>query len=93
MARPTDEIGDQITTLGDKCMDYLIGNPEELSRFMTHSGISPDALRMHFGDRDIALGAIDYFARNESALLAMCANAGITAETFMRAWQRLNPEL
>lgn len=90
MPHPSDEIGDQIIALGGKCMDYLLGNPEELSNFMTHAGITPDALRTNFQSRDIAIGAMDYFAHNESALLAMCANAGINASTFMSAWQRHN---
>ena len=73
-------------------MDYLIGNPEQLSHFMTHAGITPDTLRTNFGSRETALGVMDYFAQNESALLAMCANAGIDVSEFMSAWQRLNPQ-
>lgn len=73
-------------------MDYLIGNPEQLSHFMTHAGITPEMLRENFGSREMTLGAIDYFAHNESALLAMCANTGIGAPEFMRFWQQLNPQ-
>jgi hypothetical protein len=35
---------------------------------------------------------IDYFAQNEPALLAMCANSGIPAERFMRVFHLLNGE-
>lgn len=92
MLNSDDQIDDQISALGSKCMDYLVGNPEELSNFMTHAGISPDALRENFASREIAIGAIDYFAHNESALLAMCANAGFNATTFMGVWHRFNAQ-
>ena len=79
-------------TLADACLTYVIANPEELANFMGHAGIDGDALRKSIGTRNLALGLFDYFAQNESALLAMCANAGISAERFMRMWHRLNPD-
>lgn len=82
----------EIETLGDACMTYLIANPEELSNFMTFAGLDGDALRENIGTKTFALGLMDYFAQNESALLAMCANASISTEHFMRTWQRHNPD-
>ncbi len=78
--------------LAEACLAYLISDPEELGRFMTHAGLDSDALRQAVGSKSFALGMFDYFAQNESALLAMCANSGISAERFMRAWHRLNPD-
>jgi len=78
--------------LAEACLGYLISDPEELGRFMTHAGLDGDALRQAVGSKSLALGMFDYFAQNESALLAMCANSGVTAERFMRTWHRLNPD-
>lgn len=82
----------EIEVLASACLAYLIGNPEELSRFMDHAGLDGDALRKSVGSRELSLGMFDFFAQNESALLAMCANAEINANRFMGAWQRLNPD-
>lgn len=87
------EIDDtEIENIGAACMTYLIANPEELSRFMNYAGIDSDTLRQTIGSRELANGMMDYFAQNESALLAMCANANISADAFMRLWQRQNPD-
>lgn len=89
----TKDINSEIENLGDACMTYLIANPEELSRFMTHSGLDGNALRNSIGTKELAVGLLDYFAQNESALLAMCANAGLNADRFMRIWQQYNQSL
>ena len=68
------------------CLGFLAENPEELLGFMQHAGLTPDALRAAIGSQRL----IDYFAANESILLALCANSGTTPEQFMRVWHRLN---
>lgn len=77
--------------IADACFAYLVADPEELARFMDFAGLSPDGLRKAVGSETLTHGLIDYFAQNESALLAMCANSGLAAERVMRAWHRLNP--
>ncbi len=91
MTRPT-ETEDELDTLADACLTYLVANPEELARFMNHAGYDGDALRNSLGSRGMSLGLLDYFAQNESVLLAMSANSGIGAERLMRTWHRLNPD-
>ena len=83
---------EEVAHISDACFTYLIADPEELARFMDFAGLSPQALRTAAGGSTLTVGLMDYFAQNESALLAMCANSGITAERFMRVWHRLNPE-
>jgi hypothetical protein len=80
-----------LDALADLCLGYLAENPEELGNFMSHTGLSPQALRTSVGSRELAAGLIDYFASNEPLLLALCANANITAEQFMRVWYKVNP--
>lgn len=78
-------------SLADLCLGHLAENPEELAGFMDHAGYDPAALRRDVGSRQLAIGLIDYFASNETILLALCANASIEPEAFMRVWQKLNP--
>ena len=72
-------------------MGFLAENPEELLGFMQHAGLDPATLRSSVGTPALERGLIDYVASNESILLALCANTGMTPDQFMRVWQRLNP--
>jgi hypothetical protein len=78
-------------TLADLCLGHLAEDPEQLSQFMGITGYSPDGLRKAVGSDQLRHGLIDYFAQNEPLMLALCANAGIGPEDFMRVWARLNP--
>jgi hypothetical protein len=78
-------------TLADLCLSHLAENPELLGEFMVQTGTSPDALRKSVGSDTLGRGLIDYFAQNEPLLLALCANARIAPESFMRVWAKLNP--
>jgi hypothetical protein len=79
------------TQLAELCLGYLAENSDELLRFMDFAGYDPASLRLSVGSTQLNSGLVDYFASNESILLALCANAGITPEQFMRVWAKLNP--
>jgi hypothetical protein len=80
-----------LSELADACLGYLAENPEELMAFMEQAGLDPQSLRAAVGSQRLQAGLVDYFAANESILLALCANLGISPETFMRVWYKLNP--
>lgn len=80
-----------LAPLADACLAYLAEHPDELLAFMQHTGLDPDALRSAMGSAALQQGLVDYFASNEPILLALCANAGLRPEEFMRVWHRLNP--
>lgn len=84
-ARQTD-----ITALADSCFSYIVSEPEELMNFMKYAGYSPDTIQKAVGTEALNLALLDYFASNESALMAMCAAGNLTPERFMNVWQRLN---
>jgi hypothetical protein len=77
--------------LGDHCLTYLVQNPEQLAEFMSIAGLSPDSLRRAVASGTITAGLIDYVAQNEPLLLAVCEQAAISPDTFMRVWAKLNP--
>ena len=79
------------SALADLCLSFLAGNTDELLRFMDFAGFDPASLRASVGSVQLQRGLIDYFASNESILLALCANAAMTPESFMRVWHQLNP--
>jgi hypothetical protein len=77
--------------LAELCLSHLAEDPEVLGEFLVQSGYSPDRLRKALGTETLDRGLIDYFAQNESLLLALCANNAIAPESFMQVWGRLNP--
>jgi hypothetical protein len=79
-----------ISQLADACLGYLAENPEDLLGFMEQAGLDPQSLRASLGTQRLQHGLIDYFASNEPILLALCANAAMTPESFMRIWHRIN---
>ena len=79
-----------VASLGELCLHHLAEQPEQLAAFMGETGWSPATLRGAVGSEALAAGLIDYFAQNEPLLLALCANANMRPEDFMRVWGRLN---
>jgi hypothetical protein len=77
--------------LGTHCLGYLAEHPGELHEFMVMTGTSPDALQKAAEGGGLSAGLIDYFASNESLLIAFCSNRGLSPEAFMRVWAQLNP--
>lgn len=87
---PSDTAATSLASYADICLGYLAEHPEELLAFMQHAGLDPDALRGAVGTPSLQHGLIDYFASNEPILLALCANAGISPEDFMRVFHQIN---
>lgn len=86
----SDNAATSLAAHADICLGYLAENPEELLAFMQHAGLDPDALRSAVGTPALQRGLVDYFASNEPILLALCANAAISPEDFMRVFHQIN---
>jgi hypothetical protein len=79
------------TALAGLCLGHLAEEPAQLAEFMTLTGYAPADLRRALGSEQLGRGLIDYFAQNESLMLALCANNSLRPEDFMRVWNQLNP--
>jgi hypothetical protein len=88
---PRDKSRYDDKTLADLCLGHLAENPEELARFLDFAGYTPQGLRNALNSAQLNRGLIEYVAANESLMLSLCANAGITPEQFMAVWHKLNP--
>lgn len=80
-----------LPTLGEACLHYLAETPELLGTFLAETGLSPAGLRSALGGEALNRALVDYFAANESLLLALCASQNWAPESIMRVWARLNP--
>ena len=83
-ARPT------LPALADLCLNHLAEDPELLGQFMVEAGYDPPGLRSALGTPGFHAGLIDYFARNEPMMLALCAANTVRPEDFMAIWAKLN---
>ena len=92
MSRAEMPLENQIEAIADACFAYLVQHPEDLQRFMTETGYTPESISGAVGSRGLAMGMIEFFVRSEPLLLAMSANAGWRPEQIVAAWHRLNPE-
>lgn len=81
----------RLSALAQAGLDWLAGDVEELTRFMSECGYDPAGLRAAIGSRALSVALIEYFARNEPQLLAMTANAGLSTSEIMTLYWRLNP--
>jgi hypothetical protein len=87
---PRDTADRPVTEIADLVLAHLIQNPEQLSDFMTITGISPGRLRQEVGTPGFALGLLDYVVQNEGLLVAVCEADGLKPEAVMRVWGRYN---
>ena len=79
-----------VDEIASACLNHLVSEPDLLGQFMAETGISANEIRSGMNNQ-IKVGLFDYFAHNEPAMLAMCANAQLSSEQFMRAYYKLNP--
>ncbi|UYO00401.1 MAG: DUF3572 family protein [Devosia sp.] len=86
----SDHAAPDRAAFADACLAYLAENPDELLSFLQQAGLTPQALRDAMGTERLQQGLLDHFAANEAILLALCANAGIAPESFMRVWHKHN---
>ncbi len=80
----------KLHTYADTCLSYLVTDANILAQFMDFAGYNPDQLRNSVGSKAMAMALMEYFVKNEPALLAMCANSAIEVKDFMSFWQNQN---
>ena len=80
----------EILALAEAGIDYLASDPEELGRFLGATGFDVQGFRDALGTKEMVSAVLDYFASNEPALLAMCANRSLSVKRFMACWHAQN---
>ncbi len=72
-----------------KGLQYLAGDPEQLSRFLALSGCEPHELRQNADSPEFLAGVLEFFMGNEPTLLAFCADHAINPDDIGKAQQCL----
>ena len=79
------------TRLAISGLQYLGGDPEQLSRFVALTGIAPNAIRNQANSPAFLAAVLDYFLGDEPTLLAFAASFDIKPEDILKARHALVP--
>jgi hypothetical protein len=72
-----------------KCLSFLAEDGERLGRFLSLSGVSPDALRRDLGEPSFLAGVLDYLLSDEALLIAFSESAEVKPEAVVAARRKL----
>lgn len=101
--KPRRDTGDKARreaaeTLAVAALSFLAADQEQLGHFLATTGIGPERIRIAARDPSFLAGVLDYFAADESLLVAFAREAGISPGEVDRArialsglWERDTP--
>ena len=71
--------------LAISALAFLAGDPERLGRFLSLTGIGPEAIRKAATEPAFLAGVLDHVVSDEALLVAVAAHAGVSPFTVERA--------
>ncbi len=60
-------------------LSWLAGEPEDLQRFLSLSGLDPEGLRQAAGTPELSVAILDFLLGHEEVLLRFCESASVPA--------------
>ena len=89
MAKPQTITLQSAEGLAIQALSFIAGEPEELARFLTLTGLDSASIRRAAADPGFLAGVLDYVAGNEPLLLAFAEHCGVDPATIDRAHRAL----
>jgi hypothetical protein len=80
---------DDAEALALQVLAFLLADPNQTSRFLSLTGLSPDDLRGVASSRELQAATFDYILSDEGLLLSFCQDAGIDPAIMSPAHQLL----
>lgn len=77
MARSDRLSTDDAEAIAVRGLQFLVGEPEALGRFLALTGIGPADIRVAAREPGFLTGVLEFFMEDESLLLAFAAQAGV----------------
>ena len=71
--------------LAISALAFLAGDPERLGRFLSLTGIGPEAIRKAATEPAFLAGVLDHVVSDDALLTAVAAHAGVSPLTIERA--------
>ena len=76
-------------TVAIQALSFLAGKPEELSHFLSLSGLDPNELRQLAADQTFLGGVLDFLLQDEALLLVFAEESGLAPAAIGVARRRL----
>ena len=73
------------TNLAIGALSFIAGEPEELGRFLSLTGIGPESIRAAAREPGFLLGVLDFLAQDERLLVSFADQSGVAPEEVGRA--------
>lgn len=82
---------DTATSIAIAGLQYLAGDEEQISRFISLTGISPDQMREAAGSKSFLIAVLEFFMGDEPTLLAFAASQNIDPADVQKALYVFSP--
>jgi len=80
------------STIAISGLQFIAGDDEQLSRFVSLTGVSPDEMRQVATSPAFLEAVLDFFMGDEPTLLAFAASANLKPQDIPRAKHTLMPQ-
>jgi hypothetical protein len=80
---------DDAEAIAIRGLQFLVSDPERLGRFLTMTGLGPDNLRSAARDPSFLPHVMDFYASDDSLLIALADHLSLKPETVAMAQQML----
>ena len=82
---------DIATSIAISGLQFIAGDEEQISRFITLTGISPDEIRETASSEDFLIAVLEFFMGDEPTLLAFAASQKIDPTNIQKALHTFSP--
>ncbi|MEI2806721.1 MAG: DUF3572 domain-containing protein [Albidovulum sp.] len=89
MLKDRSQSPDGANVIALKALGFLASEPERLERFMTLTGLSPQAIRKQATEPQFLAGVLDYVLADQTLLLLFAEWEGLNPEAVVRARRQL----
>lgn len=86
---PNPDSLERAETIALQGLTFLLGEPRQLERFLSETGLSPEELRRNAGSREVLDAALTVLVQDEALLLTFAANAGLAPQDVVTAHSNL----
>jgi len=82
---------DSATSIAISGFQFIAGDEEQISRFISLTGISPDEMREAAGSQSFLIAVLEFFMGDEPTLLAFCTSQNIDPNDIQKALHTFSP--
>ena len=82
---------DTATSIAIAGLQFIAGDEEQISRFISLTGISPEEMRRSAGSKSFLIAVLEFFMGDEPTLLSFAASQNIDPADIQKALHAFSP--